>query len=126
MSEHLNKKIRRPAPPQVAHLCKAQVIPNVFPAIHVIEGIVASVTPASNRTPELFTVEYDGGFTERLTMVEVEAGLLLMDKRFTSCLSIASIDQERERVTMYQQVMKERYDLGMDVKMSHEIIWKLT
>ena len=130
MSEHLNKKIRRPAPPQVAHLCKAQVIPNVFPAIHVIEGIVTSVTPAGNRTPELFTVEYeyDGscGFTERLTIVEVEAGLLLMDKRFTSCLSIALIDQERERVTIYEQVMKERYDLGMDVKINHEIIWKLT
>jgi len=50
----------------IAHLCKEQVIPYVFPAIHVIEGIVTSVTPASNRSPELVTVEYDGGFNERL------------------------------------------------------------
>ena len=126
MSQHLNKKIRRPGPPQIAHLCKAQVVPNVFPTIYVIEGVVTSVTPASNRTPELFIVDYDGGFTERLTSNEVENGLLLMDKRLTSCLSISSIDQERERVASYEKVMKERYDLGMEVKVNHDIIWKLT
>ena len=126
MSQHLNKKIRRPGPPQIAHLCKAQAIPNVFPAIYVIEGVVTSITPASNRTPELFIVDYDGGFTERLTADEVETGLLLMEKRLTSCLSITSIDHERERVNNYEKVTKECYDLGMDVKVNHDIIWKLT
>lgn len=49
-----------------------------------------------------------------------------MDKRLTSCLTGSSIEQERERLMYYDQIMKERYDLGMEVKVSHEIIWKLT
>lgn len=125
MGDYLDKKIRRPAPPQISHLCKAHAIPNVCPPIYVIEGTITAFAPAMNRTPGLYTVTYDGGFTERLTADEVEIASTLMEKRLTSCLSVSAIDQERERVTKYEAVMKERYDLGMEVKVSHEIIWKL-
>lgn len=91
----------------------------------MIEGTITSFTPAINRTPDLYTVQYDGGFTERLTVGEVEIGLALMEKRLTSCLSASTIDHERNRVTNYEAVMKERGDIGMEVKVTHEIIWKL-
>lgn len=126
MSDFLNKQIRRPAPPQVIHLCNSQLIPNVEPPIYVIEGTITSVTPANQRTPELFTVTYKGGFTERLTAEEVEIGLSLMDKRFTSCLNASTIEKEQERVIKYNDAMQERYNLGMEIKVSHEIMWKLT
>lgn len=49
-----------------------------------------------------------------------------MEKRMTSCLTGSAMEEERERLSHYETVMKERYDLGMEVKVSHEIIWKLT
>ena len=70
-------------------------------------------------------MQYSGGFTERLTIDEIEAGLTLMDKRLASCLSTVGIDQERERIARYEIIMKEGRDLGMEVKVGHEIIWKL-
>ncbi len=149
--EYLQRKIRRPAPPQMAHLCKSHVIPNVYPPVYVIEGTVTSFSPAFNRTPALYTVTYEydksttaatssksgsgdgesestptvGVFTEKLTAEEVELASLLMEKRLTSCLSASALEIERERVAQYETAMQERYDLGMEVKVSHEIIWKL-
>mmetsp|Transcript_24264 Transcript_24264/g.37060 ORF Transcript_24264/g.37060 Transcript_24264/m.37060 type:complete len:893 (-) Transcript_24264:1296-3974(-) len=139
MSEYLHQKIRRPVPQQLSHLCQSHVIPNTCPAIRIIEGTVVAHTPRRGRMPDLYTVEYQSAgsgsgsgngngishFTERLTESEIKLGLTYMEKRLTSCLTVTTLDVERERIVQWDAVLQERRDMGMEIKLSHEVVWKL-
>ena len=126
MSERIGQKVRRPIPPYVANLIdSAYAVPNTFPIIHLAEGTVTEFTSRIGRTPALYTVSYDGGYSERITETELMAGLSAMEKRMASALAVDQIDQARARSSCYHKAMKERFDMGMEIKISHDVMWKL-
>jgi hypothetical protein len=126
MSEHIGHKVRRPIPPFAANLIdSAYAVPNIFPTIHLAEGTVTDFTSRIGRTPALYTVSYDGGYSERITETELMTGLNATEKRMASALAVDQIDQARARAVYYDKAMKERFELGMEIKISHDVMWKL-
>lgn len=126
MSEHIGHKVRRPIPPFAANLIdSAYAVPNTFPTIHLAEGTVTDFTSRIGRTPALYTVSYDGGYSERITETELMTGLNATEKRMASALAVDQIDQARARAVYYDKAMKERFELGMEIKISHDVMWKL-
>jgi len=97
------------------------------------------------RAPALYTITYSGNndkddeidddnnngqvepyYTEQINETELKIALSNASKRHSSTWATPSIlNPERSKLEYYYETMRERRNIGMEIELGHEFIWKL-